>query len=461
MKQIKTKQYPRALTIAGSDSGGGAGIQADLKTFAALGVHGMSAITAVTAQNTRSVAGVFPLPSSFVAAQIESVYEDIGFDAVKTGMLYDSEIIKSVARFLKRKGFENIVVDPVMVSKSRARLLRGEAIIALKEALLPLAMVVTPNADEALELTDLKRIKSTEEARSAARKISEFGPRIVVVKGGHLDDSESSVDVVYYSEERAFEYLRSPRIKTTNTHGTGCVFSSAIAAELAKGNSAPGSLRAAKEFVTSAIRNSLKIGSGHGPVNPTGEVLSSARRFTVLSNLGEAVKIIESNGSVISRLIPELRTNIGMALEEAKDYSDVAAIPGRITALSQTSVRAAAPPEFGASRHVANSILAAMNFDRGSRAAMNIRYDPEIIEKAKGLGLVVSPYDRRKEPSRIKRKEGSSTFWGATTAIANSPKFPDLIYHKGDFGKEPMIVLLGKDAISLAKLAVRLGGQLR
>lgn len=451
---------PRVLTIAGSDSGGGAGIEADIKTFAALGVHGMAAVTAITAQNTKSVTGVFPVAARFVVSQVEAVCEDIGIDAVKIGMLYDAEIINSISSFLKLRKIGKIVVDPVMVSKSNATLLQMDAVEALKESLLPIATIVTPNADEAKVLTDVKKIVNVEQARSAAKKIARFGPKIVVVKGGHLRDRDESVDTVYYAESGRFEYLRSPRLRTQNTHGTGCVFSSAIAGGLAKGYNSSVALNLAKLFVTNAIKNSLSIGHGHGPVNPTGELVKSAQRLEVLSNLTTAVKIIESNGREIAKLIPELRTNIGMAIENASSFEDIAAIPGRITAISQQVVRAAAPPEFGASRHIANSILAALNFNNSSRAAMNIKYDPKIIDVAERSGLVVASYDRSKEPKRIKREEGSSTFWGASSAIARSTQFPDLIYHKGDFGKEPMIVLLGRDAVSLAESAVKLGAML-
>lgn len=448
---------PCVLTVAGSDSGGGAGVQADIKAFAALGVHGMAAVTALTAQNTRSVSGVLPVSPEFVVSQMQAVYTDIGIDATKTGMLHDSDIILAVSKFLKSNGLRNIVVDPVMVSKSQARLLQVSALKALKENLLPLATIVTPNAEEARELVNTTRITRVEHAKSAAREIAELGPSIVVVKGGHLHESKESVDVVYYKETEQFEYLKSPRLKTKNTHGTGCVFSSAIAAELAKGRKPTDALRLAKTFVTDSIKHSVNVGRGSGPVNPVGNVYELAQRFEVLSNLTMAVNILESNGSKISRLIPELRTNIGMAIENPTSFEDIAAIPGRITSISLERVRAVACPEFGASRHIANSILAALKFNHKIRAAMNIKYDPEILSASKRLGLVVASYDRNKEPKSIKRREGSSTFWGAHTAISGSRQFPDLIYHKGDFGKEPMIVLFGPDAVSVAQTAAKLG----
>ena len=452
----QTKQ-PRALTIAGSDSGGGAGIQADLKTFAALGVHGMSAITALTAQNTRQVTSIFPVPPDFVLAQIDAVYSDIGVEAVKTGMLYGAEIIHSVAQYLRKHKPQNLVVDPVMVSKSGFALLQRNAVQALKHDLFPLADIITPNAEEAGILSGSGKIRSVKQASSVAEKLTSLGPQVVVVKGGHLDQGRESVDVVYSRKSGEFSYLRSSRIKTKDTHGTGCVFASAIAAELAKGRRIEQALDTAKIFVTDAIKYSLRVGRGSGPVNPTGLLVDHAQRYAVLSNLSEAVKILEENGSSISKLIPELRTNIGMALEGAKRYEDIAAVPGRITSLPGGRVRAVAPPEFGASRHIANSILAALQFNPDSRAAMNIRYEEKLVGLCKKIGLVVSSYDRSKEPADVKKKEGSSTFWGATTAIADSRVFPDAIYHRGDFGKEPMIVLLGRDAVSVALKAVKLG----
>ena len=254
----------RALTIAGSDSGGGAGLQADLKTFAALGVYGMSAVTAITAQNTVGVQGVIELPADFVGLQIDSVVTDIGVDAVKTGMLANADIIAVVAAKVREHDLPNLVVDPVMVAKSGDPLLREDARQALIEQLIPLAKVLTPNLHEAQMLTGME-IESLEDMRRAARAIHELGAQNVVVKGGHLPSSDESVDVLY--DGRDFIEFSAPRIETENTHGTGCTFASAIAAELAKGKTVPEAVEAAKEFITMAIRNSLDIGHGHGPTN--------------------------------------------------------------------------------------------------------------------------------------------------------------------------------------------------
>jgi len=254
----------RALTIAGSDSGGGAGIQADLKTFAALGVYGMSALTAITAQNTVGVQGVFELPADFVGLQIDSVVTDIGVDAVKTGMLANTEIIAMVAAKVREHNLPNLVVDPVMVAKSGDPLLREDAYQALVRELIPLAKVLTPNLHEARALTGLE-IGSLEQMREAARAIHELGAQNVVVKGGHLPGSDESVDILYDGHD--FIEFTAPRVETRNTHGTGCTFASAIAAELAKGKSVTEAVRAAKEFITMALQHSLTLGHGHGPTN--------------------------------------------------------------------------------------------------------------------------------------------------------------------------------------------------
>jgi len=254
---------PRALTVAGSDSGGGAGIQADLKTFAALGVYGASAITAITAQNTVGVRAIHEVPVDVVAAQIDAVLEDIGADAAKTGMLSSAPIIDVVADRLRFHGVRNLVVDPVMVAKSGDRLLREDAVAALKSTLLPLATVVTPNAPEATVLSGIEVIDASS-AREAARRIAGLGPRIVVVKGGHFEGDHSD-DLVW--DGTRFEVLSGPRIATRHTHGTGCTFSAAIAAELARGLAPLEALREARAFLQGAIEHAEPLGSGHGPVN--------------------------------------------------------------------------------------------------------------------------------------------------------------------------------------------------
>ncbi len=262
MDEAAAERVRTALTIAGSDSGGGAGIQADLKTFAALGVFGMSALTAITAQNTLGVTAVFELPPEIVAAQIDAVISDIGADAVKTGMISNSDIIRVVAAKVREHGLSTLVVDPVMVATSGDRLLREEAVTALRTELLPLATVVTPNLPEAEVLTG-RSIGSVAEMHEAARAIVGLGVRSVVVKGGHLRGD--ATDVFY--DGTNFVELPARRIETTSTHGTGCTLASAIAALLARGQSLEDAISGAKVYLTAAIERAYPIGHGHGPVH--------------------------------------------------------------------------------------------------------------------------------------------------------------------------------------------------
>lgn len=255
---------PRALTIAGSDSGGGAGIQADLKTFTALGVYGMTALTGITAQNTLGVHGVWPLAPEAVAAQVDAVATDLGVDAAKTGMLAHEAIIEAVADRIRAHGIERLVVDPVMVAKGGHPLLAPEARRAVVRLLLPLALVVTPNIPEAEVLTG-RPIRSLEAMQEAARRlVEEAGARVAVVKGGHLAGGES-IDVYY--DGRTLERLSVPRVETRHTHGTGCTFSAAIAAELARGTAIPEAVARAKDFVTRAIASAPGLGKGYGPTS--------------------------------------------------------------------------------------------------------------------------------------------------------------------------------------------------
>ena len=261
------KSYYRALTIAGSDSGGGAGIQADLKTFAALGCYGMSVITALTAQNTVGVSAIHPVPPAFVARQLEVVLEDMGTDAVKIGMIHNSDLIRVIADRLHRYDAPNIVIDPVMVAKSGDRLLQDEAVEALKEELLPLVTVITPNLPEAAVLLG-SPIEGRKAMEEAARELARFGPAAVLLKGGHLE-GERCPDLLYLRQEDKAIFFEARRVKTSNTHGTGCTLSSAIAAGLARGLSLADAVGRAKDYLTGALRAGAhyRLGRGHGPVH--------------------------------------------------------------------------------------------------------------------------------------------------------------------------------------------------
>ncbi len=261
------KIYPRALTIAGSDSGGGAGVQADLKTFSALGCFGMSAITALTAQNTIEVAGIYPVSPEFIGMQIDAVFTDIGADAVKIGMLHSPEVIEIVAEKLKKYKCNSIILDPVMVAKSGDKLLQDDAINTLKKVLIPLATIITPNLPEASVLLG-KPVETREQMYEACRDLSLLGCKNILLKGGHLTESHS-VDFLYLGKNKKLIELDEKRIATKNSHGTGCTISSAVAAYMARKNSIENSVKKAKSYITGALEagSEYRTGSGHGPVH--------------------------------------------------------------------------------------------------------------------------------------------------------------------------------------------------
>lgn len=261
--KLRTPSVQVALTIAGSDSGGGAGIQADLRTFAFHCVHGTSAVTCITAQNTLGVTRVDALPAAAVVAQIEAVVQDIGVQAAKTGMLLNQEIIAAVAIQVEALGIENLVVDPVMVSRTGAQLIDDAAVATLRDTLIPLAVVVTPNRYEAQLLSGLE-IHTLDDMRAAAQRIYQLGAKAVLVKGGGMAGNLRGVDVWF--DGHHLKTLTTVLVDTTNTHGTGCTLAAAITANLALGNDLLTSVRRAKDYVTTALRYALDIGKGQGPV---------------------------------------------------------------------------------------------------------------------------------------------------------------------------------------------------
>lgn len=409
-----------ALTIAGSDSGGGAGIQADLKTFAAMGVHGLSAITALTAQNTRGVEEVFEVPVEFVRAQMRVLREDFAIRAAKTGMLYSLEMVEAVAREL---GDYPLVVDPVMAAQAGGRLLEEDALAVLAERLLPRALLATPNIQEAEALTGIK-IKGVREMRKACKLIAEYGCA-VVVKGGHLN----ATDVLYLDD--TFHELKARRLPYS-AHGSGCTFAAAIAAQLALGRDLLPALKEAKAFVTGAIASAYSPGKGRMVVNP----MAAAERALVLEELRGVVAGMEKDRR-LHQLIPEVGSNIAYALPSARRLGDVAAVEGRIVRVAG-GVKAVGGVAFGASKHVATLTLTAMAFDPAIRSAMNIRYGKDVLRACKGFQI--SSFSREEEPRGVSTME-----WGTRKAIKALGRVPDIIYDLGAVGKEPMVRVFGRD----------------
>jgi len=432
------RKIPIALTIAGSDSGGGAGIEADLKTFAAIGVHGTVAITAITAQNTHSITKVQNVDPEIVREQIRVVVEDMGVDAAKTGMLHTSEIIEAVVNEIKKYSFP-VVVDPVMIAKSGAPLLEPEAMETFLQKMVPLATVLTPNKPEAEKLVGMK-IRNHEDAKKAAKKISEIGCKAVVIKGGHME-AEHSIDILYYNDN--FYEFKSERIETKTTHGTGCCFSAAIAGYLAKGLDIPSAVYKAKILVYHAIKYGLPVGKGHGPVNPLAMLYRESEKYSVLKELWEAYKKLK-NIKGIWKHVPETRMNFVYSIPEPTEIMDVAGFPGRITVIDEEII-ALSKPDFGASRHMARVVIVASKFDPSIRAALNIGYSRELIDRAKKVGLLVGSFSRTEEPLEIKMREGATLPWGVKHVVKKLGRVPDIIYDEGDVGKEPMIRILGRD----------------
>lgn len=434
-------KIPCALTIAGSDSGGGAGVQADLKTFAGLGVHGLSVITALTAQNTLGVQAIFEVPPDFVEAQLESVLSDFDVTWGKTGMLYGPEIVRLVRAAAERHGLR-LVVDPVMVSTTGHPLMRRESLGEL-ERLISVAEIVTPNVAEAEVLSGL-RIRSVADAEKAAREILRTGVRAVLIKGGHLR-TKNAVDV--FATRGRTERLVGPRLPARRLHGAGCSLSAAIAAELAKGRELLEAVRSAKDFVRRAIESALEVGRGAAPVNPLAPLLEEAERGRLMEEVWSAAKLLESEPA-FAKLIPEVGVNIAAVPAGAKERSHVIGLSGRIVKVSGRP-RLTGFPEAGGSEHVANFVLTAHRLDPSIRAGMNVKFSEEIVRACRRMGLEVGSFDRRREPRGVK-----TMVWGVEEAARKAGRVPRIIFDRGGPGKEPMVRILGSSPLEVAEIAV-------
>ncbi|MFQ6135610.1 MAG: bifunctional hydroxymethylpyrimidine kinase/phosphomethylpyrimidine kinase [Candidatus Hydrothermarchaeales archaeon] len=416
---------PVALTIAGSDSGGGAGIQADLKTFAAHEVHGVCVITSLTAQNTLSVEDVFDIPPKFIEAQFRAIHDDFDVKAAKTGMLSNGEIIKTVAEMV---GDYPLVVDPVMIAESGGELLQKDALEILKKELFPKATLLTPNIHEAEILSGLK-IEDAGDMKKACEIIADYGPS-VIVKGGHLD----ATDILYHKGK--FYEFKAEKIGEA-VHGSGCTFAAAIVSNIAKGGDLIVAIEEAKGFIISAIRNAHRPGTGLKVADQFAGIIGGYERHRVVEELRNVLEEIKELDH-FSELIPEVGVNLVYALSNASTIEDVAGVKGRIVKIGDR-VKVVGGVEFGASRHIARAVLTAMGSEPMVRSGMNIRYSRELIDACKGL-FSVSTFSREDEPEGVETME-----WGTAEAINVAGKVPDIIYDLGAIGKEPMIRVLGRD----------------
>ncbi|RLI12403.1 bifunctional hydroxymethylpyrimidine kinase/phosphomethylpyrimidine kinase [Candidatus Bathyarchaeota archaeon] len=438
---VISRKIPCVMTIAGSDSGGGAGIQADLKTFSALGVFGTCVITAVTAQNTRGVESIFPLPPAMVRSQIRAIIEDIPVRVAKTGMLYSREIMEEVSKAIDEYRI-TLVADPVIRAGSGGSLMIEEDKNSMIKLIVPRSIILTPNVFEAEIISGIK-IRSLDDMKNAAKRIVDLGAESVIIKGGHMKEEDSKVCDLFYHEE-SFRIFEKKRLMI-NPHGGGCTFSAAIASFLACGETLENAVEESERFVEISFRGALKIGSGRTPVNPMASLYNKAGIAEAIKQVDEVARIIERNPS-ISRFYAEVGIQIAMAPPYPRGPEEVAAIDGRIVK-TLDGLKTAGPPRLGASRHMASIILTAMKYDPQVRAAMNLHYSPILLEAFRKIGCKVSGFDRNLEPNEIKSVEGKSLPWGVEEAIRKMHGVPDVIYDEGEIGKEPMIRVLGRNAL--------------
>ncbi|WP_309493117.1 bifunctional hydroxymethylpyrimidine kinase/phosphomethylpyrimidine kinase [Candidatus Hecatella orcuttiae] len=442
------RKLPVALTIAGVDSCGGAGVAADLKTFSALGVHGACAVTALTAQNTRSVAEISPVEPRFLEKQLETLLADLKVNAFKTGMLPSRETVECVSDFMEDGRLKKAVVDPVFKATTGRRLSAEDAVEAYARRLLPQATLATPNLWEAEKLSGV-RIKSLRELKKAARKISDLGVKGVVIKGGHLRGGKA-VDLLYWKGE--FAVYPKPRLPVS-LHGGGCVFSAALTALLAKGLEPWKAVEEVEAYIHPLFQFGLQVGSGLKVVNPLIPLYNEAEKAAVAGNVDEARwRIVKDKR--FHPFIAQVGSQVAMALPYPTSTNHVAAVEGRIRR-EGGEIKASGPVRFGVSTHMARLILAATQLGSSKRAALNLHYHRRLLQALKKAGMKTRSFNRRKEPGPVKKVEGSTLPWGLRTAALRAGEVPDVLYDLGEKGREPMIRVLGETAVEAVEKASR------
>jgi hydroxymethylpyrimidine kinase / phosphomethylpyrimidine kinase / thiamine-phosphate diphosphorylase len=448
-----------ALSIAGSDPSGGAGIQADIKTFLSAGVYGCSAITSITVQNTSKIIEVFPIPSKIVTKQIRLILEDIKIDSIKIGMVYDESIITKIYDILKNENIP-IIIDPIFTSTSGQNLIKPEAIQVFKKKLLTIATIITPNIKEAIKLSGI-RINTKEDIKKALLEIKELGAKNVIIKGASGEGrklgrgqygSKESIDTLIEDNTNITEYS-NPLLSIPENHGSGCNFSAALSAFISQGHEIPRACYMANEFVYKALQNLLYIGKGNPIVDISIMTSLSSFKFQVIEELAKTIKELEEIKD-IGKLIPETQSNFAYAIPNATNIMEVAGVRGRIIKINEKKVKASSFIEFGASKHIASAVISYMTINPTIRAGFNLKYDKKIIELLQSF-LKISEYERQLEPSEFKEKEGHTIPWGIKEALKRVPN-ANVIYHKGDFGKEPMIILFGRNPKEVVKYIKRI-----
>mgnify|MGYP001449753948 FL=1 len=409
------------LSIGGSDPSSGAGIQSDVKTFENHDVYGFTVITAITSQNTKKISKIAPISAKDIKAQLESVLSDFQIDAIKIGMVYDSSIIKIVNTMIKNQKCP-IVVDPIIESTTKKILLKKSAIDSYKRYIIPLATIITPNKKEA------KILSGSSKAEDAAKELQKLGAKNVIITG--FRESEKEIED-FVMEVDSNYILKGKKIKIIN-HGSGCNYSASITASLARKKSIYEATVTAKEYVYQSIKKSKNLGKG---IKITHKEISKIQK-----ELSHSILDFQ-NIKNVSKLIPECQTNFVFSKNKPKTIKNVLGISGRLVK-SGNNVIQAGELVFGGSQHVATAVIQVSKKFSKIRSAINIKYEPKIITNAKKHRMSVLSYDRKNESKKSKSKENSSISWGISSCLKSN--IPDIIYHKGDFGKEPMIIVFGE-----------------
>ena len=409
------------LSIGGSDPSSGAGIQSDVKTFENHDVYGFTVITAITSQNTKKISKIAPISAKDIRTQLESVLSDFQIDAIKIGMVYDSSIIKIVNTMIKNQKCP-IVVDPIIESTTKKILLKKSAIDSYKKYIIPLATIITPNKKEA------KMLSGCSKAEDAAKELQKLGAKNVIITG--FRESEKEIEDFVMESDNNY-ILKGKKIKIIN-HGSGCNYSASITASLARKKSIYEATVTAKEYVYQSIKKSKSLGKG---IKITHKEISNIQK-----ELSHSILDFQ-NIKNVSNLIPECQTNFVFSKNEPKTIKNVLGISGRLVK-SGNNVIQAGELVFGGSQHVATAVIQVSKKFSNIRSAINIKYEPKIISNAKKHKMLVLSYDRKNESKKSKSKENSSISWGISSCLKSD--IPDIIYHKGDFGKEAMIIVFGE-----------------
>jgi len=432
------------LTIAGYDPSSGAGITKDLDIFFSHGFHGFSIPTCMVVQGPHGVRDIYPLPRDQFVSMVKVIEKDVPVDGVKIGMVWDAMYVEIITKFLHKMGRKPIVVDPICMAKNGKQLVTERGLRGLIKKIFPLATVITPNLEEASLITG-RSLKTLDDVRDCVKSLKSLGSQGVVVKGGHLQGEP--VDVLY--DEQGITLWRRHRVER-EVHGTGCAFSSIFTTFLVGGYPIRDAFFATEKEMDHALKESYQI-AHHGGYYYTSSSILRARdseRWDVLNALFEVKEKLNQLNPV--ELIPEVQMNVGYAIPHAKGIEDVAAFPGRISQCNG-KIFFKGEPKFGVSSHVARLILGIMKYYPHMRACVNVRYDEAYIKNAEKGGLCVVFFDRKKEPGTIKISEGRSLDFLMDSVLKKVTQPPDLIYDRGDVGKEPIIRCFAQDPMELIK----------